>query len=80
MIFFPTTLFYVSKYFIINIYYFRVNKIEISKWKDKKHITKNLLQQYQTVGEGNGNPLQYFCLKNHLDRGAWQATYNPWGN
>ena len=25
-------------------------------------------------GEGNGNPLQYSCLENHTDRGAWQAT------
>ena len=25
-------------------------------------------------GEGNGNPLQYSCLENHMDRGAWQAT------
>jgi len=24
--------------------------------------------------EGNGNPLQYPCLKNSLDEGAWQAT------
>jgi len=24
-------------------------------------------------GEGNGNPLQYFCLENRMDRGAWQA-------
>ena len=24
--------------------------------------------------EGNGNPLQYFCLENPVDRGAWQAT------
>ena len=24
--------------------------------------------------EGNGNPLQYFCLGNPMDRGAWQAT------
>ena len=23
-------------------------------------------------GEGNGNPLQYFCLGNPMDRGAWQ--------
>ena len=23
---------------------------------------------------GNGNPLQYFCLGNHMDRGAWWAT------
>ena len=25
-------------------------------------------------GEGNGNLLQYFCLGNPMDRGAWQAT------
>ena len=25
-------------------------------------------------GGGNGNPLQYSCLKNSMDRGAWQAT------
>ena len=25
-------------------------------------------------GEGHGNPLQYSCLENPMDRGAWQAT------
>ena len=25
-------------------------------------------------GEGHGNPLQYSCLDNPMDRGAWQAT------
>ena len=25
-------------------------------------------------GEGNGNPLQYSCLENSMDRGAWQAS------
>ena len=30
-------------------------------------------------GEGNGNPLQYSCLKNPLDRGAWWG-YNPLGH
>ena len=25
-------------------------------------------------GEGNGNPLQYCCLENPMDRGAWWAT------
>ena len=29
-------------------------------------------------GEGNGNPLQYSCLGNPMDRGAWGAT--PWGH
>ena len=26
------------------------------------------------VGEGNGNPLQYSCLENPMDRGTWQAA------
>ena len=25
-------------------------------------------------GEGNGNPLQYSCLENSMDKGAWQST------
>ena len=32
----------------------------------------------RSPGEGNGNPLQYSCLENHFDRGAWWA-YSPWG-
>ena len=30
----------------------------------KVHLVK-------AIGEGNGNPLQYSCLENHLDEGAW---------
>ena len=28
----------------------------------------------RSPGEGNGNPAQYSCLENPMDRGAWQAT------
>ena len=28
----------------------------------------------RSPGGGNGNPLQYSCLGNPLDRGAWRAT------
>ena len=28
----------------------------------------------RSPGEGNGNPLQYSCLENSTDRGAWWAT------
>ena len=30
----------------------------------------------RSPGEGNGNSLQYFCLENPMDRGAWQATFH----
>ena len=28
----------------------------------------------RSLGGGNGNPLQYSCLGNPMDRGAWRAT------
>ena len=38
----------------------------------------------RSPGEGNGNPFQYSCQGNPLDRGAWGqrnlAGYNPWGH
>ena len=30
-------------------------------------------------GEGNGNPFQYSCLGNPMDKGAWQGV-SPWGH
>ena len=45
---------------------------------------KNLPEMQETLGsipgsrrsprEGNGNPLQYSCLENSMDRGAWWAA------
>jgi len=32
----------------------------------------------RSPGKGNGNPLQYSCLGNPTDRGAWQASL--WGH
>ena len=32
------------------------------------------LGQKDPPGEGNGNQLQYSCLENPMDRGAWKAT------
>ena len=28
----------------------------------------------RSPGEGNGNPLQYSCLENPMDRGGWSIT------
>ena len=33
----------------------------------------SVLGSGRSPGEGNGNPLQYSCLKNPMGRGAWQA-------
>ena len=32
----------------------------------------------RSLGVGNGNPLQYSCLENSIDRGTW--SYSPWGH
>ena len=32
----------------------------------------------RSPGEGNGNPLQYSCLGNPKDRGAWWAIQSMW--
>ena len=29
----------------------------------------------RSPGEGKGNPLQYSCLENSMDRGAWRALH-----
>ena len=33
----------------------------------------------RSLGGGNGNPLQYSCWENSMNRGAWRA-YSPWGH
>ena len=33
-----------------------------------------LAMTIDTFGEGNGTPLQYSCLENHMDGGAWKAA------
>ena len=34
----------------------------------------------RSPGEGNGNPLQYSCLENFMDRGAWSAIVHEVAN
>ena len=34
----------------------------------------SILELERSPGIGRGNPLQYSCLKNSIDRGAWQTT------
>ena len=36
--------------------------------------TDSIPESGRSAGVGNGNPLQYSCLENPMDRGAWQVT------
>ena len=37
-------------------------------------MTQQILGLGRSLGEGNDNPLQYFCLENSMDRGTWGTT------
>ena len=37
----------------------------------KRCLLLGVKRLYIVIGEGNGNPLQYSCLENHMDRKAW---------
>ena len=37
-------------------------------------VRHDLATSLSRIGEGNGNPLQYSCLENPRDRGAWWAA------
>ena len=55
------------------------SKSSLSIWKFVVHILlkpglENFEHYFASIGEGSGNPLQYCCLDNPLDGGAWLAT------
>ena len=41
--------------------------------KKNKYLFLNYYELEGDFGEGNGTPLQYSCLENPMDRGAWWA-------
>ena len=47
-----------------------------SLWGCTESDTTEVTKQHQHIyfGEGSGCPLQYSCLENPMDRGAWEAT------
>ena len=42
--------------------------------RDNYSVPKNKGHPLQSFGTGNGDPLQYSCLANPMDRGAWEAA------
>ena len=55
----------------------RRSLVGCSPWGRKvSHTTERLHFHFplSCIEEGNGNPLQYSCLENPVDRGAWWAT------
>ena len=46
----------------------------VSKESTRNADVSSVPESGRFPGEGNGNPLQYVCLGNPMDREAWQAT------
>ena len=51
--------------------FFKENTL-IFSFQNSSH--PNSCEVIHFFGEGNGNPLQYCCLENPMDRGAWRST------
>ena len=55
-------------------------ELDFSSGSDAKESACNagdpslILGSGRSLGEGNGNPLQYSCLENPMDSGAWWAA------
>ena len=59
--------------------------LKVSKWRlgssHLGHMEMDYLDEgHGLYGEGSGNPLQYSCLENSMDRGTWKAAWSPWGH
>ena len=60
--------------------YLPATRLGLPQWFSGKESACNagdmgsILEPGRSPGGGNGNPLQYFCLENSMDRGGWQST------
>ena len=54
--------------------HFEDKQVKTTPWPDFPYLITKLLLCKLLYEEGNGNPLQFSCLENPIDRGAWQAT------
>ena len=60
--------------------YLVLPKCQVMQWW-RTHLPMQEMQETWVIygsgrspGVGNGNPLQYYCLENSMDRGAWRVT------
>ena len=56
--------------FNINFEYLSIRTLQLN-WR---HLKKGIILNLKFNGEGNGNPLQYSCLENLMDRWAWRTS------
>ena len=71
---------FLNLFIWINYFYEQLNKTSCPSDSEVKNLPGNARDMSsipgfrRSPGEGNGNPLQYSCLGNPMNRGAWWAT------
>ena len=71
---------FLNLFIWINYFYEQLNKTSCTSDSEVKNLPGNARDMSsipgfrRSPGEGNGNPLQYSCLGNPMNRGAWWAT------
>ena len=59
---------------MFTVYYVNASKLVVKSPSADAGDEGSISGLGRSPGEGNGNPLQYSCLGNFMDKGAWQAT------
>ena len=67
-------LLYVLLFLISCFLYNRRDSLVAQKVKSLPVMQETRVQSGRSPGDGNSNPLQYSCLENHMDGGAWLTT------
>ena len=57
--------------FFFSMYFFNWRIIALQCFVAFCHTTMRISRDYIYIREGNGTPLQYSCLENPMDGGAW---------
>ena len=60
---------------VANTERYTLDHVSLEDYQLFEKLHPKITNEYSNnIGEGNGNPLQYSCLENPMDRGAWQAV------
>ena len=65
----------------LNVYDLNDAALYYTEWHSGKESVCQMQETHETWvyprsrGLGDGNPLQYSCLGDHMDRGAWRPTF-----
>ena len=69
-----TSIFFQTFYLIVSCLWAFSGGSVIKNFPTSERDVGSITGWGRSRGEGNGNPFQYSCLGNHMDRGTWWTT------